>query len=437
MAMTSSGIFSQVFCARAFFIGKFFLRILTLLIGSASAGVLAHNGVDHAAQSKANNSDSLSHSIDISLVSTWRSAAAVNDTTAWRLPGFLMGSAALPADEGVAIDEFSLGGRWVIDPQFYAVAKLGTHAEGKGSDHHGGGVELQHAFIGWRSLCDSLCVNAEIGKMSALFTPYVGEHTSARLFSETSLIQDVFFGRDFHDQGLRGQLSLPMGIHAGFETWRGNAFPATANDDGKNNDVFAYYAFNQGAWRGRIGAWVMRAEAANRYDARYSLEEQHGITNTPLFVTQRFTGTQNLQGVYTQLHWAMSDTWALALNAEWLESTSEGELGNNSGVAALRSEARGMRIEPALVWRTHTWALRAEQLTVDNYVAGSAAAAISQGANLNTRGHNPERLSVSWQWQWRPSIALRSEYVRDNSLPSSASRVNVGVIWQQGYTPVW
>lgn len=369
-------------------------------------------------------------SIDSAAVITWRSAAAVDDTTAWRLPGFLMGGESWPVDEGVSLDEINLSGKYAVDDSVYAVAKAGIHGGGKGSDH-GDAIEIQHAYLGWRSDCDRFCLAAEAGKMSALFSPSMTEHPSTRPFSEASLILDTFFGRDFHDQGARILLQSDWGFGGGIEHWRGQAFPATATDSSDNNDIFIRYDLHRDAIIATLGVWAMRAEAENRIDHRYSADHTHSSNTAPVFPSVRFTGTTDLQGLHTSIRWSITPDWALGLSGEWSTADADGFLQNNQRVADLVSEAQGSWIQPAVHWRTHTLALRSEQLQVDNYLEGAGAPALTLDSGLSTSGHNPERLSAVWLWQWKPNIGLRAEVIDDRSLPDDAARFTFGIIWRQ------
>ncbi|MEN0036758.1 MAG: hypothetical protein AAGC78_06805 [Cellvibrio sp.] len=374
--------------------------------------------------------DSATSSLSAAAVVTWRSAAAVDDNTAWRLPGFLMGGESWPVDEGVGLDEINVTTRYAIDKNIYAVAKAGIHGSGKGSDH-GDSVEIQHAYLGWRSDCTSFCFAAEAGKMSALFSPAMTEHASTRSFSEASLIMDSFFGRDFHDQGARILFQSDWGVSGGVEHWRGQSFPSTPTDNGGNNDVFLRYDVMNEHIVASIGTWVMRADAENRVDHRYSADHTHSSNTAPLFPSVGFTGTTDFYGIHGSLRWNFASDWALSVSGEWVEPEADGFLQNNQRTADLLSEAKGAWIQPAVHWRNHTLAIRAEELQVDNYLEGPGAPALTLDSGLSTQGHNPERISAVWLWDYKRNVTFRFEAIDDRSLPNDASRINIGIIWRQ------
>jgi hypothetical protein len=370
-------------------------------------------------------------SLDAAVVVTWRSAATVDDTSAWRLPGFLMGGESWPTDEGISLDEINLSGRYALDNNVYAVAKAGTHGGGGKGGDHGDSVEIQHAYLGWRSECTDFCVAVEAGKMSALFSPSMTEHPSTRNFSEASLILDTFFGRDFHDQGARLLAQSNWGFSGGIEHWRGHAFPSTATDSGGSNSLFIRYDFHNDKIDATLGAWAMRADAEQRVDHRYSADHTHSANTAPLFPSVGFTGTTDLQGVHGRLRWNVNTDWALSLSGELAASDAEGFLRNNQRVADVLSEAQGSWIQPAVHWRIHTLALRAEQLQVENHLKGAGAPALNLESGLATTGHNPERLSAVWLWQWKDNLTLRTEFIEDRSLPIESSRFSFGIIWRE------
>ncbi|PUA27225.1 MAG: hypothetical protein B0W54_20255 [Cellvibrio sp. 79] len=374
--------------------------------------------------------DVATNSLNAAVVTTWRSAAAVDDTTAWRLPGFLMGGESWPVDEGVNLDEVNISGRYVIDHHFYAVGKAGVHGTGKGSDH-GDSVEIQHAYLGWRSRCKTFCFAAEAGKMSALFSPAMAEHPSTRHFSEASLILDTFFGRDFHDQGARILFQSDWGISGGIEHWRGQAFPSIATEEGGNNDIFIRYDLATENIVVALGLWGMRADATNRIDHRYSADHTHSSNTAPLFPSVGFTGKTELYGIHGNVRWNFAADWALGVSGEWVESEANGFLQHNQRIADVLSEAQGAWIQPSVHWRNHTLAVRAEQLHVDNYLEGPAAPALTLDSGLTNNGLNPERISAVWLWDWKRNVTLRFEAIDDRSLPDEASRVAVGIIWRQ------
>ena len=90
-------------------------------------------------------------------------------------------------------------------------------------------------------------------------------------------------------------------------------------------------------------------------------------------------------------------------------------------------------VQPEWVVGRHLLALRAEQLSLANHLAGAAAQSLAEDANLVT-DDNPWRLGIGWRWQWRKPLALRADLTRDASLDTTDNRVAIGLIWQQALT---
>ncbi|WP_133492999.1 hypothetical protein [Alcanivorax sp. 24] len=377
--------------------------------------------------------------VDVGMVTTWRSSSLINDYQYWQVPGTLMGGHAWPAEKGVEVDEMTLSLAHRLDQNLYGVVEVGSHA-GDSDDH--GGVELEHAYVGWVCCSDYGPWVAEVGRMSALFSPALAEHATQRLASEAPLTLDVLFGRHFHDDGARLWWHETGGISAGAEIWRGKAYPATDTSDGGAWDVFARYN-----WRGErlsweTGAWFYSAAAEARADHRYGGGHQHvpvappGETATA-FSDIRFTGDSDIYGVHARVNYRLSQDITLALDGEWIHANLDGVLHDSIGRQAdLDGDQSGGWIQPSLRWRRHTFGVRAEYLTTDNTVVGPAAPQLAEESGLaNPDDHDPRRFTVIWHWQWRDNIALRAEAIRDESLTETDNRWTLGVIWRQRLWP--
>tara|TARA_A100001391_G_scaffold97812_6_gene64855 strand:+ start:15631 stop:16869 length:1239 start_codon:yes stop_codon:yes gene_type:complete len=376
--------------------------------------------------------------VDADLVATWRSASLVEEYDYWQVPGTLMGGHAWPAQEGVQVDEMNLSLNHRIDENLFGGVGLASHPEG--DDSHGG-VELEHAYVGWIQ-SDGPWV-AEVGRLSAAFSPSLMAHASQRLASEAPLANDVFFGRHFHDDGARFWWHETAGVSAGAEIWRGKAFPATDSGDGGAWDVFARYQWQSERWSFQAGGWFYSAAAEARADHRYGGGHQHvpvappGETATA-FSDIRYTGDTDIHGLHMELAYRISSDWRLALEGEWMRAKLDGVVHDAIGRQAdLDGTQDGGWIQPSVHWRQHTFAVRAEQLTTDNDLVGPAAPQLGDESGLaNPDEHDPRRFTAIWRWQWRDNVALRAEAIRDESLPETENRWTLGVIWQQRLWPV-
>jgi hypothetical protein len=298
-----------------------------------------------------------------------------------------------------------------MDENLFAVIKAGQQ-----DGHESGAVEIEHAWLGYVCCGDTGPLVIEVGKMSATFTPSVSEHSSARIFADASLPADAFLGRHFHDQGVRLWRHNPQGFSTG-----GAA------------DVFASLQHRSGRFSLHTGVWALFARADQRADHRYSEEHSHGgLNNTPP-ADIRFTGDSLLSGVHALLGWQLNSRQALQLRLEWMQVDADGWIEDETRRADLDGQYQGVVVQPEWVMGRHLFALRAEQLSLDNYLSGAAALPLAEDANLIT-GHNPWRLGAGWRWQWRKAVALRADLTRDASLGSAENRVAIGLLWQQALT---
>ena len=376
--------------------------------------------------------------VDITLTSTWRSHSLVDDYEYWQIPGTQMGGHAWPVREGITLDEMTLGVAHRLDDNVFAVVKFGSHAAD--SDHQG--VELEHAYLGFVCCEAAGPWVAEVGKMSARFSPYVGEHASDRLFSEASLTQDVLFGRYFHDEGLRIWWHETAGFSAGAEIWRGAAYPATDSEHGGAWDIFARYRFQHQNVTLEAGGWYYSAAAEARADHRYGGGHQHtpvappGQTATQ-FPDTRYSGDTVIRGLHGRVQYAFSASVKAGVESELAAAELDGIVHDAIGrQATLNGDQYSLWVQPYLSWNQHTWALRAERLINDHALTGAAAPQLGTDSGLaNPDDITPQRISALWRWQWRKDVALRAEIIHDETLAEVQNRWAVGFIWKYNLMP--
>lgn len=366
--------------------------------------------------------------LNLAFALTARSAGAVESDEYWRIPGVMMGGHAWPAEHGLNADELSLSFGYRIDENLFAVIKAGLQ------DGHDNAVpEIEHSSLGYVCCGGTGPLVIEVGKMSALFTPSVSEHSSARIFADASLPTDAFLGRHFHDQGLRLWRHNPEGFSTGMELWQGHAFPATADESGGAVDLFARLNHRSGRFSLQSGVWALFARATERPDHRYSEGHSHGDLSSTPPADIRFTGDSVLSGIHALLCWQLDNRQTLRLRLEWMQVDADGLVEDETRRADINSQYQGLTVQPEWALGRHLLALRAEQLSLDNHLTGAAAQPLAEDANLIT-DHNPWRLGIGWRWQWRKSVALRTDLTRDASLGRADNRIAIGLVWQQALT---
>ena len=376
--------------------------------------------------------------INANLATTWRSHNVVDEYEYWQVPGTIMGGDAWPAEKGIQVDEMKLGLGVRIDPNTYGIIEVGTHASGS-EDHSA--IDLENAYLGYVCCEDKGPWVVEVGRMTASFTPSLSTHATNRLASESALVTDVFFGRNFHDEGARVMWHTDSLI-AGAEVWKGNAFPATSSAGGAW-DVFARYQWNNDNLSLTSGAWLYRSSADTRSDHRYGGSHQHTPVASPgktvaVFPDTRFTGDTDLFGIHVDLSYVGDhEHWEVGFKTEVMALQMDGMLHDAVGRAAdIDSNQIGAWAQPYVRWQTHTFGIRSEWLTSDNEITGPAANQLSIDSGMaNPTNVEPSRYSAIWVWQWQKNIALRTEVIEDNSLPEDTLRFGIGIIWKQTLWP--
>ena len=376
--------------------------------------------------------------VNASLAATWSSSSVVDEYDYWQIPGTLMGGHAWPREQGVQIDELTLGLGYRFQERAFAVVELGSHAA---DEDHENEIELQHAYLGY-VCCDTRGPWViEIGQMTAAFSPALAEHSADRMVIDAPLINDVFFGRDFHDKGIRLWWHETAGFSAGAELWRGDAFPATASGDNAW-DLFGRYQWQTGGLSGSFGGWLYQSSASSRADHRYGGSHQHTPVAAPgttasVFPDVRFTGDTDVYGVHGELGYRLAPGWRLGVKTEVMWAEIDGLVHDaSSRQASIKGDQWGGWLQPYIQWQEHSFGVRGDWLSTDNQLVGAAAPVLAVDSGLaNEEGHDPARVTVFWHWQWRPSLALRTEVIQDNTLPDEDLRWLFGVVWKDQLWP--
>ncbi|MDP2226700.1 MAG: hypothetical protein Q8J78_04410 [Moraxellaceae bacterium] len=358
--------------------------------------------------------------LDAALSTTWRSEAAANTAQAWQIPGLLMGGHALPAERGPGLDQAILTLTHHRDDGLYALLKAGSH--------DGGDFGLEHAYAGWRSSGESTGFAVEGGRMSPMFSPLLHDHPAERLYAESSLLADAFWGRHLEDNGLRLLARLPADIRLGIESWQGNAFPATPGET--LHDVFGDITFATGGVTLTAGFFALEASAVNRTDNRYDSGHSHGGT-TITVPDVRYTGDTRIGGVNGRLQWQLTDQQTLRLRSEWMQQDVDGNIRESTRLAHLAGTHRGMSHAFEFKAGRHEIGLRYDSLSLSNTVSGSGAAVLAPLAGLTTTGNNPQKLNVAYARQILPGLKTRIEWVQDDSTGQRHERWLLGFVWQE------
>lgn len=355
-------------------------------------------------------------SAQTTVAGSYRTLARVKSSERWIIPGFLMGGEALPMPRGFHLDEAMLSGS-VGQNSSYAYIKIGQHA---GAD----GLELEHAFVGQRFGDASVL---EFGRMSSVMTPYNSPHSSQTPFSDSPLVYDAFWGRQYNDMGLRARTSLQdLGLETGLEIWQGDSFPAERKDAAKGAfDVYLRHSMRTAALGWSFGLFHYQGEADRRKDERYSAEHNHGL-DTSTIPVYWFSGRTQVQGLHARLEFG--EQMIFGAEGELQFSRNEGELRDATRLSPLESQARGQWASAYFKTDTQLAAIRYERLLFENELSGAAATALATAANLIS-DKDPYRISAAYNWQWNSELKLRGEWLRDFTSGRKKDMGVVGFVW--------
>jgi hypothetical protein len=383
---------------------------------------------DSATRHHADNTQTGTH-VEAALSTTWREEGYTLSAGLWQLPGVLMGGEAYPLEQGISLDE----ARITVSHR----SASGAHGLLQVSSHDNGlEAELHHAYAGF----DFSQASLQAGRMASLFSPANGEHSSERLFSETALALDAFFGRQLNDEGARVLFSY-AGVELGLETWRGAAFPASSGEDGGINDIFVHYRGQWQAFNWHSGIWGLRAKALNRSDTRYnSSAHSHGNSSNVSAPQVWFDGQTDAAGAFVRTSWAFDHHNSVQFEAQWMQVKPDGTLRDATRITRMEGDYNGGWVQASLRFgsnaeRGHEFGVRWEQLVLDNTFSGAAAHDLAQLAGLYNPDHDPTRSTLLYRWQANQNLALRAEWVLDDSVEQSTKRLALGVVWQASLWP--
>jgi hypothetical protein len=355
-------------------------------------------------------------SAQTTLAGSYRTLAKVRSSERWIIPGLLMGGEALPMPRGFNLDEAMLSASVGHDAS-YAFIKISQHASE-------GGLELEHGFVGQR-LGDASVL--EFGRMSSVMTPYNSPHSSQTPFSDSLLLYDAFWGRQYNDTGLRARAYLKdLGLEGGVEVWQGDSFPAERKDAAKAAfDVYLRHSLRMDSLGWSFGLFHYQGEADTRKDERYSAEHNHGldISTIPVYW---FSGRTQVQGLHAALEWG--ERMRFGAEGEFQFSRSEGDLRDATRLSPLESQARGHWATVYFKTEMQLAAIRYERLRFENELSGAAATALATAANLIGE-KDPYRISAAYNWQWNPELKLRGEWLRDFTSGRKKDMGVVGFVW--------
>ncbi|WP_221797079.1 hypothetical protein [Oceanobacter mangrovi] len=409
----------------------FFLKTRTGLISNQLGLLTSICLITTASQTLAHESqpDKSGLSSSLALAASSRSQNQLSDDdiaskTVWQIPGVLMGGHASAYEQGTSLDEMSLRIMYLADGGSYGAIKLGSH--------DGSELSLENAYIGQQWQWHDIPLHAEAGEMFAFFSPHNHVHPSTEDFSLAPLGFTALFGGHVQDSGLRiAAGDADKGLSAGLESYKGSAFPSASS--GGLHAVYLRHAHQGFNLDWQLQGWALMAHADNRQDDRSASSGHSHSTSTTTAFDGYFDGDTQAIGLFAATGWTFGYHRRLSLTAEYLQMQVDGDVRDADGTQSIEmdSDYRSILLEPRLVFGKHSLSLRYETLSLTNRLTGSAVASLGEEAGLINNGHNPQRLSSAWNWQYNDKLRLRLEWMKDKANPDrQPNLLTAGVVWQ-------
>ena len=358
----------------------------------------------------------------MSASTTFRNNATVDKTEPRLIPGAMLGGESLAIEKGATLDDVKLQAVWADSQHFTVHSDLMAHqVSGETA------FELESFWLNLDSQSLPLGLEIAFGKMNTKATQSATWHASQFVFSEAPLLSDVFWGRHFSDTGMRLSRSV-KGVSVGVEAWNGDSWPASVGEG--SADAYIHLAQAWGFVSLRSGAWVMGSKAENRMDTRYGAGHSHGgLTISNPVSDFAFTGDILTRGAFIDLTFPLKGL-ELNGNFELIAQSYDGEVQNTNQNSAFEANYQGIRFEMSATSERHTVSASYESLNFENHFYGSVTQLFVSGAGLLNNGFEPEKTSLAWNFQWKPELTFRTEWVADKSVSEEAvNRLNFGFRW--------
>jgi hypothetical protein len=199
----------------------------------------------------------------VSLILNGHYASYSQDPKTYRLPGFLLGDAGLPA-EGLSVDETELAVSANVDDKYYGFMSLSIETSDAGDTS----VSLEEAYFETLALGKGLKVKAgrflsDIGYLNPI-------HAHAWDFFDAPLAYTAMLNGAYGDTGVQLSWVVPTDLYVqiGGEWLRGDSFPAANGADSHGTGAATFFLHVGGdvgttsSWR--AGVSYLAADANDR-----------------------------------------------------------------------------------------------------------------------------------------------------------------------------
>ena len=351
---------------------------------------------------------------------------ANQNSVLWQVPGALLGGEAVPAEQGITLDDANL--------QFgYAFSQNGFISSSIVAHNHDGetSLEVDNLFLSYPF---GQHLNLDIGQYSTYSTETAVWHASRATYSEASLTSDLLFGRHVSDVGIRliyNKNNFDMGIEIG----NGDAWPGSSGEGSVN--LYTKYQFEVKQVTTKASLWVQHAKADNRVDTRLTDTHNHGTNNITGNNNEEnpiaFSGDTDLGGILLEALLPLGNI-EFSSELEWVISKSGGELNDVLENSAYENEYDVLRFLISAQMSRHAVSLQYESATLKNIFLDSVSPNFLARSYLDNNGFEPSKISASWRWNATENLLLRLEWYNDKTIDKDGEdHFGLGVRWNRNF----
>ncbi|WP_434339639.1 hypothetical protein [Motilimonas cestriensis] len=323
---------------------------------------------------------------------------ASDDVSAGQIPGIVTNASAHNMEQGLQLMHAELGMLVALENIVAGKIILGSH--------HGENIELEEMWLqpylgqNWQ---------LRIGRQLNRIGLYNATHDHDWLFLDANLSQQAFLGGQYSDDGV--QLTYAINAHD-FTAWvsRGNHYPATEKTTGSAPQAlgitYRWHHFVAQHQLTLVSSWA-RFSASQTSPLGSDGHSHSHHANIPISLA----GDTELFTLGTQWQWQQFG-WDLELMGQTIDASIK----DTQQIAAhLTANNIGLNSQWYWQWQNLQLGLRYEWLKTDNTLSQNSR---DFNTVLNSKNHNPERLSLVANWQFSPGHFLRIQGNLDNTTPS-------------------
>lgn len=363
-----------------------------------------------------------------SIYASWQTQDHIQNDD-WNIPGILRNEAMHASEEGLSLNDATLGFVWANESGFFTNTELGAHEHSSDVE-----TEIEQAFFGYHWTHTSGHIKLEAGKMKGAFSLQNGQHPNERAFTEPTLSALTALEGTYSDIGLRAQFMNWHGAQGlstyGIEIWDGENYPGSDHSDQPAFDLFARYQHTVERLQATVGIWGLFTDVKRRRD---NIPDDHihssGTVRTPTL----FTGDETLYGLESIIKWQQSSELSYQLEIFALQRHSDGELSDATRVSSLDASMRGGNINVSIQYQKHNLSIGYEELSTDNGLSGPGAPILGEQAGLQHANHTSPRASLSYSYSIQEGLMIRVEYIDDQTTQNAQDFARLALYWGDQY----